>query len=83
MRSTKLSVLSVRLFSDDPSLGGRLGGPRVANRCITLTLILGFVLLSGCSRWSCYELEFVPEQPDEKWYIRVAVTSPVNHCLHF
>jgi hypothetical protein len=38
-------------------------------------LILGFVLLSGCSRWSCYELEFVRKQPDEKWFIPVAVTS--------
>ena len=40
-----------------------------------LGVILGFCFLSGCSRWSCYELEFAPRQPDEKWFIRVEVTT--------
>jgi hypothetical protein len=41
----------------------------------SLIVALGFVLVSGCSRWSCYELEFVPKQPDERWFISVKVTS--------
>src|SRR5712692_2512215 len=40
-----------------------------------LIVALGLVLVSGCSRWSCYELEFVLKQPDEKWFINVEVAS--------
>lgn len=39
------------------------------------TVVLGLILLSGCSRWSCYELRFAPQQPDEKWFVSVELTS--------
>ncbi len=40
-----------------------------------LIIALGLTLVSECSRWSCYELGFVPQQPDEKGFISVEVTS--------
>ena len=40
-----------------------------------LVVALDLVLISGCSHWSCYELGFVPQQPDERWFISIEVTS--------
>jgi hypothetical protein len=37
--------------------------------------MISIAVSPGCSRWSCYELAFIPQQPDEKWFIAVEVTT--------
>jgi hypothetical protein len=41
---------------------------------IVRSAIIGLVLLSGCGRLSCYELQFARHELDPKWFIRVDVT---------
>jgi hypothetical protein len=36
--------------------------------------MLGLAVLTGCSRWSCYELKFDVTTPNWSWFTRVDVT---------